>query len=375
MSFENKKLSSLSIFFPFYNDEGTIEKQISDAYKFGNLVSSKLQVIAIIGGNSKDKTEQKIFEMKEKFPDLVIVDKKDNFEGYAVIKYGFRACTMDWVFYTDGDAQYHLDDLPKLVEKQFETNADVVNGYKLKRGDNFLRFFLGDVYARLSRFIFELPIRDTDCDFRLIKNEFLKQIDLVSTDSSILGELIKKLEFANAKFTEIPVSHYKREYGSSNYTAFNLFKEKLIGDINLYFKLKKIIPLTRGLRIIKFGLVGVSSVFVQLFFFNLLLIYYSLNPAVGAIVADQFAILTSFALNNYFTFKDRKHTNTKSILKAFTKFYAIVMSTTLIQALIVYVGTNIFGKGIISANFFFLLGIGITFFLNYKYQKNLVWSK
>lgn len=370
----NSKLDSLSIFFPFYNDEGTVLKQINDAYTYGNLVANKLEVIAIIGGKSKDATEDRIYEAKKIHPDLIIIDKKDNTEGYAVIKHGFKKASMEWVFYTDGDAQYHLDELPLLVKNHFETKADVINGYKLKRGDNFVRFILGDMYARLSRFIFELPVRDTDCDFRLIKNSYLKKIELVSTDSSILGELLKKLEFAEAKFSEIPVSHYQREYGSSNYTPFNLFKEKLIGDINLYFKLNKIIPLTRGLRIVKFGMVGVTSVFVQLFFFNILIIYYSLNPAISAIVADQFAILTSFGLNNYFTFKDRKHTKLKPTLKAFSKFYLIVMSTTLIQAMIVFIGTYFFGTGIFAANFFFLTGIFITFFLNYKYQKSFVWT-
>ena len=370
----NSKLPSLTIFFPFYNDEGTVEKLINDAYKYGNSVSNKLEVIAIIGGKSKDNTEEEIYKIAKMHKDLVIVDKRDNWEGYAVIKYGFEKASMDWVFYTDGDAQYHLEDLPKLVEKHFETNADVVNGYKLKRGDNFLRFFLGDMYARLSRFIFELPIRDTDCDFRLIKRSFIKKFDLLSTDSSILGELIKKLEFAEAKFAEVPVSHYKRIYGVSNYTPFNLFKEKLIGDFKLYFKLKKIIPLTRGLRIIKFGIVGLSSIFVQFFFFNILLIKYSFNPAVGTIVADQFAILTSFILNNYFTFKDKKHTKLRPVLKAFSRFYVIVMSTTIIQAMIVFIGTYFFGTGVFVSNLFFLLGIIITFFLNYKYQKNLVWS-
>ena len=236
-----RKLSSLSIFFPFYNEAGTVERLIDDAYRIGSALTDDLEVIAVHGGNSKDDTFQKITDAGKKHPDLIIVDKRDNWEGYAVIKYGIRAATKDWVFYTDGDAQYHLDDdLPALVARQFATGADVVNGYKKERGDNFIRTFLGKAYAAFSSFLFRLPIRDTDCDFRLMRRTILGALTLESHDASILPELVKKLQLAGAKFAEVPVSHYEREYGTSSYTALGLLKEKLIGDIALFFKLRKI---------------------------------------------------------------------------------------------------------------------------------------
>lgn len=369
------KLSSLSIFFPFLNDEGTVKKQIELAYKIGREIAEDLEVIAIHGGNSKDQTFLKIKEMKMEFPELVIVDKSENKEGYAVIKHGFEAATKKWVFYTDGDAQYNLDELPLLVQKQVETGADIVNGYKKKRGDGFIRFFLGDGYAKFSRFIFELPIRDTDCDFRLIRNKFLSEIKLASKNSSILGEMIKKLEIAGAKFVEIPVSHYSREYGKSNYTPWGLFKEKLIGDIVLYFKIKQMIDSVDSLRIVRFGMVGLISIFTQALFFNIFIILFKISPAISTILADQIAIVLSFAINNFYTFKDRKHTKMSLVFSAFWKFYSIVMVATLIQALIVWAGTSVFGTGLISANIFFVIGLGITFFWNYVSQKKLVWNK
>ena len=235
-----KKLTSLSIFFPFYNDAGTVERQIDNAYKTGTMLADNLEVIALHGGNSKDNTFQKITDMKKKYPNLVVVDKSDNWEGYAVIKYALQRATKDWIFYTDGDAQYHLEeDLPALVEKQFETGADVVNGYKKERGDNFMRVFLGDCYARISSWVCKLPIRDTDCDFRLIRRSFLDKITLESHDASILPELVKKLQLAGAKFAEVPVSHYEREYGTSSYTALGLTIEKIVGDTKLFFKMRK----------------------------------------------------------------------------------------------------------------------------------------
>jgi putative flippase GtrA len=369
------KLSSLSIFFPFLNDEGTVQKQIERAYEIGKEVAENLEVIAIHGGNSKDQTFRKIKEMQMQFPDLVVVDKSDNQEGYAVIKHGFAAATKDWVFYTDGDAQYDLKELPLLVAKQRQTAADIVNGYKKNRGDGFIRFILGDMYARFSRFIFELPIRDTDCDFRLIRKSSLSKIQLISRNASILGEMIKKLEITGAKFVEVPVAHYPREYGQSNYTPWILFKEKLIGDIKLYFKIKQTMASVDKLRIVRFGMVGIISIITQALFFNLFIIASNISPGLATILADQFAIVLSFFINNFYTFPDRKHVAWGTAFWAFIKFYSIVMVATLIQALIVWAGTSVFGKGLLSANIFFALGLGVTFFWNYVTQKKFVWHK
>lgn len=235
------KLYSLTIFFPFLNDEGTVERQIILAFTVGKRYAKDVEVIAIIGGHSYDKTKKKILGMKEFYPNLFIINKENNTEGYAVIKHGFLKASKKWVFYTDGDAQYHLEeDLLTLIEKQKKTNADVVNGYKKTRHDVLIRVILGNIYKFISRKIFNLPIRDVDCDFRLIRRSVFNKITLESTDASILPELILKLNMVKAKFAEVPVRHYPRVYGKSNYTALSLMKEKIIGDFFLYLKIRNL---------------------------------------------------------------------------------------------------------------------------------------
>ncbi len=236
-----KGVKSISIFFPFFNDEGTVERQIRLAFQLGEeLCGKNFEVIAIHGGRSKDKTKQKILSMKKRFPSLIYVDKSRNKEGYAVIKHGFAAATKDWIFYTDGDAQYHLEeDLPKLIAMQTKTGADVVNGYKRKRKDPIWRVVLGGLYASIARLAFKLPIRDVDCDCRLIRRSFMKKITLDATDASILPEMIKKLHAIGARFVEVPVMHYERVWGSSNYRTLDLVREKILGDFQLYMSMRR----------------------------------------------------------------------------------------------------------------------------------------
>lgn len=74
------KLSSLTMFTPFYNDAGTVSATIESCYKYGQMVTDDLEVIALHGGNSKDTTHEEIIKMRDKYPSLRIIDKRDNWE-------------------------------------------------------------------------------------------------------------------------------------------------------------------------------------------------------------------------------------------------------------------------------------------------------
>jgi len=235
-----KPLQSLSIFFPFYNDAGTVALALDLAYTIGRQVTHDLEVIAIHGGTSKDETGDYLLQAKKKYPDLVIIDRPENKEGYAVIKYGFLHATKQWVFYTDGDLQYDVNELRLLVTAQQTTRSDVVNGYKVQRDDSIIRRILGKMYELLIHRVFDLPIHDVDCDFRLIKRACLEELHLISTNASILPELIYKLAQTGATFTEVPVSHYSRRYGRSNYNWWSLTREKIVGDFHLFFHLRNL---------------------------------------------------------------------------------------------------------------------------------------
>ena len=128
-----------------------------------------------------------------------------------MIKYGLQKASYEFVFYTDGDRQYHLNELESLINAQIDTNADVVNGYKIGRGEGFVRELPGSIHATLARLVLKLPIRDVHCDFRLIRSSFLHKISLLESGASILSELVIKLDNAGAKFVEVGVRHFSRE--------------------------------------------------------------------------------------------------------------------------------------------------------------------
>ena len=219
-----KKLKSLSIFFPAYNDSKSIGMMVEKAYSVGSKISDQLQVIVVNDG-SQDHTAEVLDKLKIRYPDLEIITHANN-KGYGgALRSGFKNSRNEWVFYTDGDGQYDINELVKLFSMTANEAVDVINGYKGSRADGFTRKILGLVINRLLHVVYDVPVKDIGCDFRLIRNSKLKKITLTSDSGLICLELVLKLKQKGAKFVDIEVTHLPRKYGKSEFfNRRHLFK-------------------------------------------------------------------------------------------------------------------------------------------------------
>jgi glycosyltransferase involved in cell wall biosynthesis len=210
------KLKSLSLFFPAYNDEHTIGNLVKAALTAGEEAASDYEVIVIDDG-SKDSTGPLLDKLAEGNDRVRVIHHPQN-RGYgAALRSGFTACRKEWIFYTDGDGQYDVTELRRLVP--FTDRADIINGYKLKRSDPVLRRIFGALYHLSCKIIFNIKIRDVDCDFRLLRSCFIKKLRLVSNGGAICVEMIRKLQDSGARFHEVSVHHYHRRHGRSQFFA------------------------------------------------------------------------------------------------------------------------------------------------------------
>lgn len=170
----------------------------------------------MVNDGSKDNSADVLVATQARVPNLRIVTHPAN-RGYgAALRSGFDASTKDLIFYTDGDGQYDVKELPILFAI-LSDDVDFVNGMKMTRQDPAYRIFIGNLHKFVVRWLLWLPIIDVDCDYRLIRRWVVDKIKLSSDSGSICAEMVKRSERAGAKFREVDVHHYPRVSGSSQF--------------------------------------------------------------------------------------------------------------------------------------------------------------
>jgi glycosyltransferase involved in cell wall biosynthesis len=210
---------SITVFFPCYNDAGTIGVMVMRAIQTLREVSDDYEVY-IINDGSTDDSRLILEELSRLYPRELCFENRDVPSGYGgVLRAGFAKATKEWIFYTDGDAQYDSRELKLLAEK-ISDDVDVVQGWKIKRRDPFHRIVIGVLYQYFVKLMFGLKIKDVDCDFRLMRREIFDVVKLESDTGTITFEMVKKIQDAGYRFVEVPVHHYYRQYGESQF--FNL---------------------------------------------------------------------------------------------------------------------------------------------------------
>jgi glycosyltransferase involved in cell wall biosynthesis len=226
---------SLSIFFPALNDSGTIASMVIRAVHAASALTSDFEVIVVNDGSS-DATAEIADELARTYPQVRVVHHPTN-RGYGgALQTGFSTATKELIFYTDGDAQYDPGELP-LLWAGLTPQADVVNGYKIDRSDPVHRVIIGRLYHHVVSFIFGLRIRDVDCDFRLMRRTVFDTIHLEKTSGVICLEMMKKIHDAGFTIVEVPVHHYHRAFGRSQFFNFRRVVKTGLDVMRLWFAL------------------------------------------------------------------------------------------------------------------------------------------
>ena len=229
------KPAGLSIFFPAYNDSGTIASMVIRAVQAAAALTPDYEVIVVNDG-SADATAEIADELARTYPQVRVVHHPKN-RGYGgALRSGFAAATKELIAYTDGDAQYDPSEIAALWERLGD-DADMVNGYKISRSDPLHRIIIGRLYHHIVSLMFGLTVRDVDCDFRLMRRAIFERIELEKTSGVICLEMMKKIEDAGFRIVEVPVHHYHRTHGKSQFFNFRRVVKTGIDVMRLWFSL------------------------------------------------------------------------------------------------------------------------------------------
>jgi glycosyltransferase involved in cell wall biosynthesis len=227
--------SGLTVFFPAYNDSGTIASLVIAARQAAQRLTPDFEIL-IINDGSADGTAEIADELARTYPEVRAIHHTRN-RGYGgALRSGFREARKDVIFYTDGDAQYDPAELAVLWP-ELKPGIDMVAGYKLSRSDPWHRIVIGRIYHHTVKLLFGLSVRDVDCDFRLMRRSIFERVHLKHNSGVICLEMMKKIQDAGFRIGEVPVHHYHRAFGRSQFFNFRRLARTAVDVAKLWFEL------------------------------------------------------------------------------------------------------------------------------------------
>jgi glycosyltransferase involved in cell wall biosynthesis len=207
------RLNGLSFFFPALNEEHHVAAIVEEALEVLPRFADDLEVTVVDDGSS-DRTGAIADELAARDPRVHVIHHQTR-RGYGgAVRSGLTAATKPWVFYTDGDRQFALDDVERLVAAS--DGADAVVGYREKRADPGRRLFVAWVYNHLIRLLFGGSWRDVDCAFKLFRREVFERVPLARVRSNgafFSPELLITLRRAGVRVRQVGVRHFPRTAG------------------------------------------------------------------------------------------------------------------------------------------------------------------
>ena len=226
---------SVTAFFPAYNDQHTIEGIVRTSADEIRKLTADFEVLVVDDG-SQDQTGSILDRLTAELPYLRVIHHEKNLGYGAALITGFTNARKDLIFYTDGDGQYDVREMHNLFAR-LGPNVDLVNGFKVKRSDPWYRIWIGATYRRVMRWAFRLSIRDVDCDFRLFRRQIFETIKLESRSGVICVEMARKFEEAGFRMEEVPVSHYPRVHGRSEFFRMRHLVHTFRGLLRIWWKM------------------------------------------------------------------------------------------------------------------------------------------
>jgi glycosyltransferase involved in cell wall biosynthesis len=178
-------------------------------------LATRFEVIAVDDG-SKDRTPAIADELARRHPNVVRVVHHPVNLGYgAALRSGFRAARFERIAFIDGDRQFKVADIGRLIDRMAQPDSpDVVAGYRLQRADPPIRRWYARIYRLANRIFFGVRVRDIDCACKLFRRQALETIRVGSGGAFFTAELLIKLRFAGRRLAEVGVPHYPRTAGS-----------------------------------------------------------------------------------------------------------------------------------------------------------------
>jgi len=226
---------SISITFPLYKDQRTVKEMIVKSTKVLKKLNKKYEIVIVDDGCPQNSglIAKKI---SKNFKNIRVIFHKKNLGYGAAVKTGLKNCRNEWIFQTDGDAEYDVSDLKKLLHAS--KNADLVITYRFKKKYKTSRIIISWIYNIILRILFSTKFKDISTGSRLIKKSLVKKIKLTSNSPFVGAELAIKSKYSGYNVEEIGIHTYPRTFGTGSSVSFKNIVLTIKDMLKLYIKTK-----------------------------------------------------------------------------------------------------------------------------------------
>lgn len=225
----------VSLILPLYNEEANIEEVVSSVLNFFNERKSPFEIILVNDGSS-DRTPF-IIEKLAKENKYVRAVHHHNNKGYGVaLTSGFNVAQYEIVAFMDGDGQFEISDIDKLLI--YNGDYDIVVGYRMKRQDPFYRIIMGKAYTRLIYLLFGVSLKDVNCGFKIFKKPILNRIHIFSNGGLVSAEILVRAKNIGCNIKEAGVNHFRRLAGKQSGASFGVLVNGIYELWNLFMDIR-----------------------------------------------------------------------------------------------------------------------------------------
>ena len=221
----------VSLFFPVYRDEATVERVARKALRVLDELASDHEVI-IVDDGSPDRAGQIADQFAATHPKVRVIHHETNLGYGQALRSGFAAARHEWICFTDGDDEYEVDDLRKLL--RLRDRYDLVITFRYAKRYGGWRIFVSYVYNKVLRLLFETRYRDVSSGLKLVKREVVEELELVSTSPFIGAEIAIKTMLKGFRVGEVGIQTFPREFGKGSSTSVRNILATLRDMLHVY---------------------------------------------------------------------------------------------------------------------------------------------